>query len=279
MTQATLSLNFTPQIDRTVLHVLRQDPPWRALRAFHNPSGEALIHLHNVSGGILAGDELHLEANLEPRAQAQITSVSATRVYRSRAELPAASQYVRLHVGKDALLEYLPETVIPFADSRFDQMSEIHLDDGAGLIWWEILSAGRIASGERFAFDHIAVNTAIYAAGRPIAIERYSLHPKRTELFSPARFGKYLYTTTMYVCRAGQPTTHWLALEQELNSLGVSLSGENAEWGASTLVSDGLVVRGMAQSAHAIAAGLHAMWHKAKHDVWGRRALPPRKIY
>jgi urease accessory protein len=279
MTHATLSLNFTPQTDRTALHVLRQDPPWRALRAFHNPSGEALIHLHNVSGGILGGDELHLEANLQPRAQAQITSVSATRIYRSRADLPAASQFTRFHVGKDALLEYLPETVIPFANSRFEQTSEIHLDQGAGLICWETLSAGRIASGERWVFHHVSVNTAIYAAARPIAIERYSLHPRLTDLCSPARFGNYLYSTTMYVCRTGHPAADWLTLENELNSLGTSLSSSESSWGASALISDGVVVRGMAKNAHRIAAGLQAMWHKAKQDVWGRQALPPRKIY
>ena len=279
MTHATLSLNFTPRVDHTVLHVLRQDPPWRALRAFHNGSGEALTHLHNVSGGILAGDALHLEANLQPCAQAQITSVSATRIYRSRAHLPAASQFVRFYVGQDALLEYLPETVIPFAGSRFEQKSEIHLDNGAGLIWWETLSAGRIASGERFVFDHLSVDTAILAAGRPIAIERYSLRPKASELLSPARFGKYLYSTTMYVCRAGYGAPHWLTLEQDLNTLAISLSNDDAQWGASALASDGVVIRGMANSAHAIAAGLHAMWRQAKQAVWQRQALPPRKIY
>jgi urease accessory protein len=205
MPQAALSLNFTFKTDRTVLNVLRQEPPWRALRAFRNASGEALVHLHNVSGGILGGDNLRLHATLQPHAQAQITAVGATRVYRSPPGKPAATQATQFYVGKDALLEYLPDTLIPFAHSRFEQQSEIHLDEGAGLIWWETLAAGRIASGERFAFDHISQDTAIYAQGRPIAIERYSLHPKLSDLSSPARFGKYLYSATMYVCRAGKP--------------------------------------------------------------------------
>jgi urease accessory protein len=279
MTNATLSLNFALSGDKTVLHVLRQEPPWRALRAFSNSSGEALIHLHNVSGGILGGDQLRLEATLRSRAQAQISAVGATRIYRSRAAGSAACQTTKLHVEKDALLEYLPDTVIPFAHSRFEQKTEIFLDDGAGLIWWETLSAGRIASGESFAFDHVSVDTGIFAAGRPIAIERYSLRPKLNELSCPARFGSFLYSTTMYVCRAGGSPTEWVSLENELNSLGRTISGNGAKWGASALVSHGVVVRGMAQSAPQVSDGLRVIWQTAKQKVWGRPALAPRRVY
>jgi urease accessory protein len=121
MIDATLSLQFVLGQGRTVLNVLRQEPPWRALRAFQNSSNEALIHLHNVSRGILGGDQLRLNATLNQSTQAQITAVGATRVYRASEKKPAACQRTRLCVGKGALLEYLPDTVIPFAGSRFEQ--------------------------------------------------------------------------------------------------------------------------------------------------------------
>jgi urease accessory protein len=279
MTNATLSLSFTLSGDRTVLRVLRQEPPWRALRAFSNSAGEALIHLHNVSGGILGGDRLGLEATLHPCAQAQISAVGATRVYRSRTEGLAASQAAKLWVGKGALLEYLPDTVIPFAHSRFDQKTEIYLDEDAGLIWWETLSAGRIASGESFAFDHLSLDTSIVAGGRPIAIERYSLRPRLNELACPARFGRFLYSSTMYVCREGGALAEWMSLENDLNLLGRAMTTQSAKWGASALVSDGVVVRGMAQSAQQVSDGLRVMWRAAKQIVWNRPAVSPRRIY
>jgi urease accessory protein len=279
MKQASLELNFSCRDDRTVLNVLRQEPPWRALRAFPNESGEALVHLHNVSGGILGGDGLRLEADLKPGARAQITAVGATRIYRRRAENSAAYQATKVTVGDDAFLEYLPDPVIPFADSCFEQKSEIHLENGAGLIWWETLSAGRIAKGETFAFENVCAEIAIYARGAPIAREHYSLTPKLREMSSPARFGRFLYSTTMYVCRVGEPSGQWIALERELNDIGRLLLPGSAKWGASALVGEGVVVRGMAQSAHEIGEGLNVMWRTAKQKIWGRRALLPRKIY
>jgi urease accessory protein len=184
-----------------------------------------------------------------------------------------------LFVGKDALLEYLPDTVIPFALSRFEQKTHIHLAEGAGLIWWETLSAGRIASGECFAFESLSVETSIFAIGRSVALERYSLHPHLHELACPARFGRFLYSSTIYVCRAGENPARWLSLENELNLLGRAMSADGVKWGASALVSDGVVVRGMAQRAPQISEGLRVMWQTAKQSVWGRPALAPRRIY
>jgi urease accessory protein len=275
---STLSLQFLAERGSTSLRVQRQDPPWRALRAFANSSGEALVHVHNVSGGVLGGDNLKLEVNMAPAAQAQITNVGATRVYRHRAGRSDATHTAILHIGAGALLEYLPEPLIPFAHSRFSQTSEIHLADGAGLIWWETLSAGRIAHGESFDFENVCVNTAIHSRNELIAFERYSISPKLRNVSSPSRMGSFLYSATMYVCRA-DGSSRWFRLEGELNEIAGELSGPETLWGASSLARDGVVVRGMAKHAHQINAGLQRFWQAAKQSVWERAALPPRKMY
>ena len=277
MPAATLSLEFHTQRDGTSLRVIRQDPPWRALRAFANASGEALVHLHNVSGGVVGGDQLRLEIDLAPSTRAQITTVGATRVHRHRVGWPDADQATVLHVGSGALLEYLPDPVIPFARSRFSQTSEIHLAAGGGLIAWDTLSAGRIARGESFHFDNFSAKTAIYSRGTPIALERYSLVPSLQNMTSPARMGPFLYSATMYVCRADS-SSDWLKLENDLNEIARELSGPEALWGASALVRCGVVIRGMTFHAHQVKEGLHRLWRAAKQSVWARDALLPRKI-
>ena len=47
-----LSLCF----ERDRFRVARQDPPWKVMRTFGS-----LVHLNNVSGGVLAGDRLALD--------------------------------------------------------------------------------------------------------------------------------------------------------------------------------------------------------------------------
>ena len=281
MTCATLALHFSNdsnEANGTSLRVMRQDPPWRALRAFSNASGEALVHLHNLSGGILGGDNLRLEVSLEPHAQAQITTVGATRIHRHRLGSPESTHATLFRLGSGAFLEYLPDPVIPFARSRFSQHCEVHLASGAGLIWWETLSAGRVAHGESFSFERFSANTQIHSCGSPIALERYSLSPELQSMNSPARMGCFSYSATMYVCRADN-SSRWLALENSLNEIARELDGPETCWGVSALVRHGLVVRGMVRHGHQASAGLRRFWQSAKQSVWERGALLPRKIY
>src|SRR6266566_4187571 len=79
-----LDLRFSLENDSTRMRVFRQDPPWRAIRAFQNPQRQAVVHLHNVSGGILAGDLLDLSLEAGKATRVQVTSVGATRIYRRR---------------------------------------------------------------------------------------------------------------------------------------------------------------------------------------------------
>jgi urease accessory protein len=68
----------------TRMTVREQTPPLRVIRAFGAADGRALVHLHNLSGGVLGGDRLTLRAEVGPAARVQLTTTSATRIYRSR---------------------------------------------------------------------------------------------------------------------------------------------------------------------------------------------------
>jgi len=260
------------------MFVLTQQPPWRAIRAFQNSLGQALVHLHNVSGGILSGDSLHLAIEAAPGARVQVTSVGATRVYRHRPGRAVARLSTSIQIGEDAMLEYLPEAVIPFAGSRLSQSTTVSLGRNAGFIGWESIAAGRIAGGEEFAFDFFHSESSICSDARPLALERWSLRPSVREPRSVARWGRFRYTATLYVCHSGVAQPRWLDLESCLNRLAMAHTSQSARWGASTLIANGLVVRGLALEAHQITAGLRTFWEHAKQEIWGEAAVFPRKI-
>lgn len=186
--------------------------------AFPGPEGEALVHLHNLSGGVLGGDRLELEVRVGPGARAQLTTTGATRVYRRGAGAGEAVQLNRLRVEQDGLLEYLPDPLIPYRGASYRQSTGIELAPGGGLFWWETLTPGREAHGERFDFERVVLETEIRSGQDrvPIARERAVLEPSRRSLTSPARMGLYGYLVTFYICRAGDPAGAWLSLEQEL---------------------------------------------------------------
>jgi urease accessory protein len=279
--EARLALDFARDAatGRTVLSASLQEPPLRVVRAFALDDGSALAHLHNVSGGLLGGDRLSLAVNVGAGASVQLTTTGGTRIYRPRKSAPPTVQTNEIRVGENALLEYVPDAIIPYAGARLAQRTRIELAAGAGLFWWEMIAPGREASGEVFAYERIEMRTDVAVKGRLIAAENIRLDPRGSALRSIARLGEYRYWATFYICRVGLDPAAWLAAEECLRETARELSrpGEML-WGVSTLLADGLVVRGLAVRGRDALAGLHALWNAAKLRLYGRPAVPPRKV-
>jgi urease accessory protein len=279
-----LEFQFDPLARRTRLVSSLQEPPLRVVRAFEHDEGAALVHLHNVSGGLLGGDHLSLYAEVGREARVQITTTGATRLYRPRESAPAAIQSNEIVVGEGALLEYVPDPLIPFAGARLSQRTKIHLARDAGLFWWEIIAPGREARGEVFEYERLEMGTDITSAGRLIAAERVGLEPKNRSLSSLARLGPYRTWATFYICREGLEGSTWLDLEQHLRQVAAGLQHEACSrttrplWGISTLPAHGLAVRCAAVHGRDVFAGLQALWLAAKLRLYGRAPVLPRKV-
>jgi urease accessory protein len=241
--------------------------------------GGALVHLHNVSGGVLGGDNLELSVEVGARAHAQLTTTGATRIYRSREFDVPARQSTVIDVGENALLEYLPDPLIPFAAARYQQETIIKLSPGGGLFWWETIAPGREASGELFEYDLLKLKLDVAVNDTPTVQERFKLEPELRPLSSPARLGPFRYFSTFYICRHGEERSRWLTLEKQLSELAASLSvtGEIL-WGVSTLPAHGLVVRALSMKGRSIETGLMSFWSAAKLAIYGKTAVPPRKV-
>lgn len=277
-----LSLDFVRSSDdgRTRMRVREVQQPLKVVRAFDAGDGAALVHLHNVSGGILGGDQFAMKFRVGRDARAQITTTSATRVYRTRGSGKSAIQETEVSIEENGLLELLPDPLIPFAGSDYEQRIVIDLAEGAGLFWWETVTPGREARGEVFAYDRLKIHTEITACGVPVALEYFTLRPQHAPLNSIVRLASYRYFTTFYICRAGLQGPVWTALEGELMALAVELSRPDALlWGVSTLTAHGLVVRGLSIDGSGIASGLVAFWKASKQALYGMEAIPPRKVY
>jgi urease accessory protein len=268
----------------TILRVREQQPPWRVVRGFPTPSGETLAHVHNLSGGILDTDSLSWQVDVGPGAQAQVTSTGATRVYRSRSPESRASQHMSMNIAAGAYLEYLPDQLIPFAGSRFDQTARVELARGGSLIWWDRIAPGREASDEIFRFESLTSDFELIADGEPVAIERWALSPLVQRLDSTARLGPFRHFASCYVCRAGEPASYWRNFESQLQTVADQVSssevtrGSEVIWGVTSLRAHGLVIRGVAINGRSLAGGLVEIWKAAKWILCGRVATLPRKI-
>lgn len=136
----------------------------------------AYTYLMSSGGGILHGDRLRTDLSFGPGTSAHVTTQTQTRVYRM--EHDYASAITNIEVAEDAYVEYLPEPVVPFADSRYYQQTSVVLDESATLLLGDTLYAGRLARGERHAYDIYASDLEVRRPdGRLIALDRLRLSP------------------------------------------------------------------------------------------------------
>ena len=150
MALSHISAVFTEKSGRTHAAHLSQSAPLKIARTFARADGGLDVCLMDASPGILAGDRYWFEFTLQEKARVAMTTQGFTRVHPSnekRCELQT-----RLNVATRAVLEWLPEPLMLYADADLRAQTTVNLERGATLLASEIWCAGRIARGESFPF-------------------------------------------------------------------------------------------------------------------------------
>ena len=111
----------------------------------------AHVFVLSPSGGILQGDRYRMDVELKNNAISHITTQGATRIYKMESNY--ATHMVTLSLKNNSYLEFIPEQIIPYKNSRFYQKTNLDIDDSSTVVYSETIVPGRIAMGEMFDFD------------------------------------------------------------------------------------------------------------------------------
>jgi urease accessory protein len=111
----------------------------------------AFLFLQQFGDGLVQGDRYRIDVDCGPGSATHITTQAATNVFRARQNF--ATHVVNLRVAHGAVLEYLPDPVVPFRGSRLFQRTRVTVDPEATVILGETLLPGRVAHGEAHVYD------------------------------------------------------------------------------------------------------------------------------
>jgi urease accessory protein len=158
----------------------------------------AYVYIISPSGGILQGDRYRIDIKLSNNALAHVTTQGATRIYKM--EKNYGTQMVNISIGKGSYLEYIPDQIIPFRNSRFYQEVELNVHDNATMIYSETIAPGRVASGEKFVYDICYIKTiAKNQSGKRRFIDIVKLDPKKKALNAYGILGNFDIVGTIYI--------------------------------------------------------------------------------
>ncbi|HVU16731.1 MAG TPA: urease accessory protein UreD [Candidatus Didemnitutus sp.] len=135
-------------------------------------TGTLVAQVVNPTAGVLAGDRLRSEISVGPGAALLVTTPSANRVFRMKRGEARSEQI--LTVAKGGWLEILPEPLVPHRECSYRQSVRIDVAGGGALFFADLLLPGRIAHGERWAWNHLCLETDIRFDGQRALHERFS---------------------------------------------------------------------------------------------------------
>jgi len=158
----------------------------------------AYLYVMSPSGGILQGDRYRTDVLLKNKAIAHMTTQGATSIYSMNANF--ASQIVNITVDENCYLEYIPDQIIPYKNSRYYQKVNLNVHNNSTLIYSEVLTPGRVAMGESFEYDICYLRTHCKNQDKKIRfLENTKIEPKKQRLKDFGILGEYGIVGTVYI--------------------------------------------------------------------------------
>ena len=265
--EARLALDYSLRGKRTVLSGREHSGPLVVQKPLY-PEGDAVCHciILHPPAGIAGGDALKLEVRLREGAAALLTTPGAGKWYKSMG--PKASLAQHFDIGRDAVLEWLPQPAIVFDAARAETKTEVQLHEEALYMGWELTCMGRTASGERFNSGELRQRTEIWQQGRRLWCEYARLAGGDTMLKSKAGLAGCTVSATLIA--AGKD------IQKDMMEQCRSIAPEAEEHAGITALPRVLLARYLGHSSEAAMHYFIALWSLLRPVLTGRVAVPPR---
>ncbi|HIQ15919.1 MAG TPA: urease accessory protein UreD [Leucothrix sp.] len=270
--KAELNLNFERTVHKTVLSSRSQSGPLTVQRPFYPEDDVCHLYILHPPGGVVGGDELHINAELKNDASVLITTPGATKFYRSK-ELDEggklAYQIQTLKIADGCALEWFPQENIFFDQTHTHLSTKVELNKSARFMGWEINCYGRPASKELFESGKVMTRLEVYRDGASLMLDRLLVDGGQA-LQSPASLNGYPCFGTFISTNVTQAL-----LDEARNSVAEYSRSSGLQIGL-TLLDDLLVVRCLGQQAEQVSTTLKAVWSALRPEVMQRPVCLPR---
>jgi urease accessory protein len=239
---------------------------------FQDHDDQPFVLLHNSAGGFVEGDAAELHVLAEPGTRSLFTTTAATKFYKCKA-VATSCDLVSFSVGEEALLEYLPDEVIPFAMSRIERTTRVALHPSSRVFASDVISAGRVSygAGELFAFASMRSQFEVRVDGRIVVLDRFvACEPEDVAALSRLWRGhRHLAMVATYA-----PNLPHSLVEQVQEKCKVLVG--SCEAGA-TMVDGVIFVRILAEQVWQAHEAVYRIWETVRPVIGGKPAHPIRK--
>jgi len=259
-----IDLKHDSQKNKTLItHQKSQVPLFIQKALYYDETIPSMAHLFilSPSGGILQGDRYRTDITLSNNAVSHITTQGATRIYKMDSNY--ATQIINLEVKENSYLEFLPEQLIPYKNSRYYQKINLNVDTSSTLVYSEIIVPGRVAMGELFDYDICYLKSSGINGDQILFNDSSILEPKKHKISVPSIIGNNTIIATVYIITNKNNTKN---LSDKINFL--FQSNDEVKGGLSLLPNDaGIGIRILGNSSEEIRISIYNIAKTVREEV------------
>ena len=269
--QAKLKLDYCVENQRCVARHEHQGP-LRILKSLY-PEGDQVCHniLVHPPSGLVGGDELLIDIQLQTGSHALITTPGATRFYGSDAK--TALQQVHAHLLDGASLEWLPLEALAYSGCQAHNQAVFHMEAGSRLMAWDVTALGLPHADQPFVTgqfqQHLEIAGVWLERGLIQATDQRLLH-------SPLGLNGHSCQSTLVFAQGS-------AMDDVTREQVIALAREVCEShplrlqaGVTSPDARVVVVRVLSAQVESAMDLLRAVWLQWRHQCWQLPAVAPR---
>ena len=141
------------EVNKTIFKS-RSTSPYKLLKSTHDQEGRCILPILHTAGGLVGGDLLKFNANVEKNSKVLLTTSSAQKVYgsvgRSKINPEGIYSKQKYHISilDNSHLEYLPQETIIFANALYSQEFKVVISENSSFLFTDLIRLGRSSVGE-----------------------------------------------------------------------------------------------------------------------------------
>lgn len=138
------------------------------------------FYILNPHGAFLDSDVYEMDIRLQEKSRLTLTTQGASIIYKTPDK--EAYQEAKMYLAKGSYLEYLPGAIIGYKNASFFQKNIFHLEEGATLLYLEVITPGWSPEGDPFTFTSLRLQSEIYKDDELVVYDHIKLAPEEQNL-------------------------------------------------------------------------------------------------
>lgn len=175
-----LDLTMEYRENKTILSDVFFTAPFKIMKPFYDRDYMQIMQI-SVSAGIMQGDEQDIKITALENSKSEILSQAYEKIHKM--ENGYAQRRININIDKNSELIYNPLPVIPFKNSAFKNVISVNLaDNSSKFILNEILTCGRVYSGEKFEYKYYNSKVCVREKNKLVFMDNSRYSPNRTNM-------------------------------------------------------------------------------------------------